>query len=237
MLQGLIGKKIGMTQIFDKEGNMIPVTLVETGPCTVLELKASPTKVTLGYAPRKEKTVKKPMAGYLKKLGVKPMQVIKEFKSSDNKDYQVGQEIKADFFKAGDFIDVSGTSIGKGFAGGMKRWNWKGGPGGHGSMHHRRIGSNGATTDPGRTIKGHNMPGHMGNRRITTQGLRVMNVDLENNMILVKGAVPGCKNSIVEIKRSFKKAWKDLEEQKVTVKKKVNPMKQSKAKAAPAKKK
>ncbi len=237
MIRGLMGKKIGMTQIFDKEGNITPVTVVEVGPCTVLELKAKPVKIVLGYMPAKESRVKKPVLGVFKKAGVVPMKYIKEVQSTDNKDYKVGDEIKADHFKSGDFVDVTGTSIGKGFQGGMVRWNWGGGPAAHGSMHHRRVGSIGSSSDPSRVYKGQHMPGHMGMDRVTVQGLRVMQVDADNNLVLVKGAVPGHKNAVVVINKSKKKAWRSLEEKNVTVEVKRNPMKQSKASAGKTAKK
>jgi len=231
MLNGLLGKKIGMTQIFDSDGNVIPVTAVEAGPCLVLELKDSPLKVKLGFDPAKESRINKPKQGFFKKIGVSPLRFIKELQSTDNKDYKVGQEIRADFFKAGDFVDVTGISIGKGFQGGMKRWNWTGGPRTHGSMSHRRPGSIGSNTDPGRVWKGHHMPGHMGTAQVTIQNLRVIEVDAENNILLIKGAVPGGKNSYITINRSFKKKFQPLEEKKAVVKTKRNPMKQSRAKA------
>jgi len=234
MIRGLIGKKLGMTQIFDKEGNVIPVTVIEAGPCTVLELKESPLKVKLGFSSLKESKVNKPMAGYFKKAGVAPVKVINEFNSTENKDYKVGQELKADVFKAGDYVDVTGISIGKGFQGGMKRWGWSGGPGGHGSMHHRRVGSIGASADPSRTVRGRHMPGQMGGCQSTTQGLRVMEVDKDNNFILVKGAVPGHRNAVITINRSQKKEYQSLDEKKAVVIHKVNPMKQSKAQAQAA---
>lgn len=231
MISGLMGKKVGMTQIFDNEGNIIPVTVVEVGPCTVLGVKEKPTKVVLGYSPAKETRLQKPVLGFFKKLGVAPLKYVREFKSSDNKDLKVGQELKADLFKAGDYVDVTGTSIGKGFQGGMVRWNWNGGPAAHGSMHHRRVGSIGSSSDPSRVYKGQHMPGHMGMDTVTVQNLRVMKVDPETNMILVKGAVPGHKNGFIMINKSFKKAWRSLEEQTTNVAVKRNPMKQSKAAA------
>lgn len=237
MIRGLLGKKVGMTQIFDNEGNIIPVTLVEAGPCTVLSLKEKPNKIVLGYQPVKENRLNKPQAGFFKKIGVQPLKRIQEFASTDNKDYQVGQEIKADFFQAGDYVDVTGTSIGKGFQGGMVRWNWSGGPAAHGSMHHRRIGSNSSSSDPSRTYKGKHMPGHMGTDRVTVQGLRVMRVEADQNLILVKGCVPGSKNGYVTINKSTRKAFKSLDE-KIEVKAvKRNPMKQSKAAAGKTAKK
>ncbi|MBI5150658.1 MAG: 50S ribosomal protein L3 [Candidatus Omnitrophica bacterium] len=231
MIRGLVGKKLGMTQIFDKDGDVIPVTVVAAGPCTVLELKDSPLKVKVGFEQVKESRLNKPTLGFFKKLGAAPSRVIREFDSTDNKDYKVGQELKADVFKPGDYVDVTGTSLGKGFQGGMKRWNWSGGPAAHGSMHHRRIGSIGASADPSRTLRGTNMPGHMGARRVTSQGLRVMDVDVEKNIILLKGTVPGYRNAYVVINRSKKKAFRPLQEERKAVVRKVNPMKQSKAKA------
>ena len=231
MIRGLLGKKLGMTQIFDKEGNVIPVTVVEAGPCTVLELKNSPVKITLGFGSSKESRFNKAQLGFFKKIGVTPARIIKEFYSTDNAEYEVGQELKADFFKPGDFVDVTGVSIGKGFQGGMKRWHWSGGPAGHGSMHHRRVGSIGASADPSRTLRGTNMPGQMGSKKATIQGLRVMDVDAENNTILIKGAVPGHQNTVLAINRSRKIEFKSLDEKKTFSVHKVNPMKQSKAKA------
>ncbi len=230
MISGLIGKKVGMTQIFDHEGNIVPVTAVETGPCVIVRTVDHPLKVVLGFKPIKESRLNSPQKGFFKKIGIGPLKVIKEFRSTDNKDYKVGQEIKADLFKAGDFVDVTGTSIGKGFQGGMKRWNWSGGPASHGSMHHRRIGSVSSSSDPSRVYRGTHMPGHMGDRTTTIQNLRVIKVDTDNNLLLLKGAVPGKRNAIVTIQISRKKVWKPLEEVKVVVEKKKNPMKQSKAK-------
>lgn len=237
MIRGLMGKKVGMTQIFDTEGNIIPVTVVEAGPCTVLALKDKPSKVVLGYMSVKENRLNKPELGFFKKNNVNPLKHIKEFKSTDNKDYKVGQELKADFFQAGDFVDVTGTSIGKGFQGGMVRWGWNGGPAAHGSMHHRRIGSNSSSSDPSRTFKGKHMPGHMGMDTVTVQSLRVMRVDADNNLILVKGCVPGHKNGLLCINKSFKKAYRSLDDKREVVAVKRNPMKQSKASVAKTAKK
>ena len=233
MIRGLIGKKVGMTQIFDQEGNVVPVSLVEAGPCTILGLIETPKKkIKLGFESIKESRLNKPQMGFFKKIGIEPKRIISEFISTDNKDYKVGQELKADVFRPGEFVDVTGTSIGKGFQGGMKRWHWSGGGASHGSMHHRRVGSIGSSSDPSRTFKGHHMPGHMGSERVTVQGLRIMGVNLESNVLLIKGAVPGHKNSILTINRSNKKAFKSLDEKKTMVVHKRNPMKQSKAKAA-----
>lgn len=230
MIRGVLAKKVGMTQIFSKDGNVVPVTVLEVGPCYVLGLLDAPHKrVKLGFEAVKESRVKKPQLGFFKKIGVAPVRYIKEFESTDNANYKVGQEIKADIFKPGDFVNVSGTSIGKGFQGGMKRWNWMGGPAGHGSMHHRRVGSIGSSADPSRVYKGTHMPGHMGDDRVTIENLRVIRVDVENNLILLKGAVPGKKNAFLEINLSRKRKFADLDAPKAsqtTAKK--NPMKQSK---------
>ena len=231
MIRGLLGKKVGMTQIFDGEGNVIPVTAIQVGPCFVLGFKEKPMKVLLGFESLKESALNKPRTGYFKKLGVNPLRKVQEFASTDNKDYTVGQEIKADFFKPGDFVDISGVSIGKGFQGGMKRWNWGGGPAAHGSMHHRRVGSIGSSSDPSRVYRGQHMPGHMGMDKITTQNLRVMSVDVENNLVLVKGAVAGHKNGYLTVNKALKKAFRSLDEKREVVESKKNPMKQSKAAA------
>ena len=231
MISGLIGKKLGMTQIFDADGNIIPVTVVEAGPCFVLKLIDSPLKIALGFNPVKESRLTQPRLGLFKKIGVVPLKTIREFRSTDNKDYKIGQEIKVDIFKAGDFVTVTGTSIGKGFQGGMKRWNWSGGPAGHGSMHHRRVGSIGASSDPSRVLKGTHMPGHMGTEQVTVENLRVIEIDQDQNLLMLKGAVPGHKNSLITINRSKKKTYKSLDEKREVVAIKRNPMKQSKAAA------
>lgn len=230
MIIGLLGKKIGMTQIFDKEGSVIPVTVVQAGPCPIIELKDS-SKIKIGFEEAKEKSFNKAQNGFFKKHGIKPLKIVKEFRAQDVSQYQVGQEIKVDLFKPGDFVDVSGISIGKGFQGGMKRWGWSGGPKGHGSMHHRRVGSIAPSADPSRTYRGRTMPGHMGNARTTVQGLRIMDVDLENNLLLIKGSIPGYQRSFVEIKKSKKRVFKSLEEKTAAHTVKRNPMKQSKSKA------
>jgi large subunit ribosomal protein L3 len=199
-------------------------------------VKDSPLKkVKLGFGEAVESRMRKSEIGFFKKLGIKPAKMIREFSSTGEAAYTVGQELKADFFRSGDYVDVTGTSIGKGFQGGMKRWGWHGGPGGHGSMHHRRVGSIGSSTDPSRTYPGKHMPGHMGAETSTAQSLRVMDVDTENNVILVTGAVPGHRNGYVMINRSEKRKYRSLDEKPVVVVHKVNPMKQSKAAAKTAK--
>lgn len=233
---GIIGRKLGMTQIFDKDGNIVPVTVVEVGPCTVVDVQEEAKKLTLGFGDVKEKRLAGPQKGFFKKIGTEPRRILREFHSSDTAPYKIGTQVSVRVLKPGDFVDVSGTSIGKGFQGGMKRHGWSGGPGGHGSMHHRRVGSIGMSADPSRTLKGRTMPGQMGNKRVTTQGLRVMDIDVDSNVALLKGAVPGHKHGIITVHISRKKKWRDLNEVAAVVQHKVNPMKQSKAKAGAKKK-
>ncbi len=200
---GLIGKKLGMTQVFSDDGKLIGVTAIEAGPCPVLAVKEK--SIQLGFDLAKENRLKKPLLGYFKKMNIAPRKVIREVLKEPNKEYKVGEELKVDLFKPGDFLDITGTSKGKGFQGGMKRWNWSGGPKTHGSTSHRRVGSIGSSTTPGRVWKGHHMPGHMGNCKVTLQNLQVVKVDLQNNLLLVKGAVAGSKDSYLIIKKAKKK--------------------------------
>jgi len=201
-MTGILGKKIGMTQVFTEEGKFESVTAIEAGPCPVLAVNDK--SVQLGFDLAREKSVKKPMLGYFKKLNISPRKFIKEVIKDPAKEYKVGEELKADMFKVGDIVDVTGISIGKGFQGGMKRWHWQGGPMTHGSTSHRRVGSIGSTTTPGRVFKGHHLPGHMGNIRVTTQNLLVIKADAENNILLVRGSVPGHKNSYCIIRTAKK---------------------------------
>jgi large subunit ribosomal protein L3 len=202
-MAGILGKKIGTTQVFSEEGRLVSVTAIEAGPCPVLAIKEK--SVQIGFDLAKESRVKKPIAGFFKKINIAPRKVIKEFLREPSKEYKVGEELKVDLFKPGDFVDITGISIGKGFQGGMKRWHWHGGPQTHGSMSHRRVGSIGSTTTPGRVWKGHHLPGHMGAKRVTLQNLRVIKADPQNNLLLVKGSVPGYKNSYLIIKKAKKK--------------------------------
>jgi len=208
MKKGLIGKKLGMTQIFWNDGSVIPVTAIEAGPCVVIQKKTSELDgygaLQLGFDRVKEKGVNKPLKGHFKKADKGYFRVLKEFRLEFPNDYEVGSELKADIFKVGDYIDVVGTTRGRGFAGVVKRYGFRGGPGGHGSMFHRAPGSIGASASPSRVFKGKKMPGHMGNRRQTVQNLMVVGVRPEQNLILVKGSVPSSKNGIVLIKDSIK---------------------------------
>ncbi len=202
-MKAILGKKIGMTQVFIGNDKVVGVTVIEAGPCPILTVNEK--SIQLGFDNVAEKKVKKPVLGIFKKAKISPRKVIHEFRKEENTEYQVGQEIKVDLFKAGDFVDISGTTVGKGFQGGMKRWHWAGGPETHGHTSHRRVGSIGSTTTPGRVWKGHHMPGHMGACKATSQSLKVIKVDLENNLLVVKGAVPGHKNNYVIISKAKKK--------------------------------
>ena len=202
-MTGILGKKLGMTQVFNQDSAIVNVTVVEAGPCPVLAVKEK--TVQLGFDSVDEKSLKKPIAGYFKKINIAPRKLIREVRRQEKAEYKLGDEIKVDLFKPGDFVDVTGTSIGKGFSGGMKRWNWSGGPKTHGSTSHRRVGSIGASTSPGRVFKGQHMPGHMGMLRTTVQNLLVVKVDPQNNLLLLKGAVPGHKNGYLVIQKSRKK--------------------------------
>lgn len=205
-MSGILGKKIGMTSVFSESGHQLNVTAVEAGPCAVLCVKDK--NVSLGFDLVDEKRLNKPSRGFFKKLNITPRKFVKELAKDATKEYKVGEEIKADIFKAGDFVDVTGISIGKGFQGGMKRWHWQGGPMTHGSTSRRRVGSIGSSTTPGRVFKGHHLPGHMGHIQVTTQNLKVVKVDTENNILLIEGSVPGHKNGYIIIKKAKKKKAK-----------------------------
>ena len=208
MKKAIIGKKIGMTQIFDETGKVIPVTVIEAGPCTVAQVKTVESDgydaIQLAYGDVKESKVNKPKKGHFAKAGLTPKKHLREFRVDEIESYKVGDEIKADTFAKGDKIDVQGTSKGKGFQGVIKRHGQSRGPMGHGSMYHRRPGSMGSTSTPGRVFKGKKLPGHMGVQTITIQNLDVVSVDMDKNVILVKGSVPGVKGAILKIKTSVK---------------------------------
>ena len=207
MKKALLGRKIGMTQIFDEHGKVIPVTVIEAGPCTVVQIKTKDADgyeaVQLGFGEVKANKVIKPKAGHFKKANVEPKKHLREFRLEEIS-YNVGDELKADVFTAGEFVDITGTTKGKGFQGVIKRHGQSRGPMGHGSMYHRRPGSMGPTSTPGRVFKGKKLPGHMGMQTVTIQKLEVVNVDLDKNVILVKGSVPGNKGAILKIKDSVK---------------------------------
>ncbi len=206
VVEGLIGKKIGMTQIFDEEGNIVPVTILKIGPCSVVQVKTEDRDgyraVQLAYIEEKPpKRVNKPMAGHYAKAGVEPQRILREFKLGEG-EIKEGQTLTVEIFEGVDRVDVTGTSKGRGFQGVMKRHGYSGGPASHGSKFHRAPGSVGSTTFPGRVLKGKGMPGHMGNERVTVIGLRVVKIDKEKNLMLVKGAVPGPAGGYVLVKKS-----------------------------------
>ncbi len=208
-MKAIIGKKIGMTQIFDEKGIVIPVTAILAGPCVVAQVKTVETDgynaVQLGFGEIKDKHINKPKAGHFKKAGIENKKHLREFRV-DSVDVTVGDEIKVDVFANGDKIDVQGTTKGKGFQGVIKRHGQSRGPMGHGSMYHRRPGSMGPTSTPGRVFKGKKLPGHMGVQTVTIQNLDVVRVDLDKNVLLVKGSVPGPKGALLKIRPSVKVA-------------------------------
>ncbi len=207
MNKGLIGRKLGMTQVFSLEG-AVSVTAIEAGPCTVIQKKDKKKDgydaLQLGFGRKKAKNVTKPLQGHYKKADRGVFQVLREFRLDSIDAYEVGNELKADLFQVGDFVDIVGISKGRGFAGAVKRHGFKGGRMTHGSMFHRAPGSIGASADPSRVYKGTKLPGHLGSRRVTAQNLQVFGVRPDRNLILVKGAVPGCMNGIILIKNSIK---------------------------------
>ena len=201
----IIGRKIGMTRIF-KDDKVIPVTVIKAGPCYVVQKKTVDTDgynaVQLGF--EEAKKVNKPMEGVFKKAGVKPLKVLKEFRVDDPEQFELGQEIKVDIFAEGDKIDITGWSKGKGFAGAMKRWGFRGGPKAHGSKYHRELGSVGQHSEPARIFKGKKMPGQFGNERVTILNSEIVKIDVENNLIAVKGGVPGARGGLVLIRTAKK---------------------------------
>ena len=201
---GVLGKKVGMTQVFDSEGRAVPVTVIEAGPCPVVEIR-TPEKnnysaVQLGFADEKPSRVNKPKSGYFKKQGVSPKRWLREFRVDDVSGYSVGQEITVALFSGGESVDVQGISKGKGYAGVMKRYHFSGAPASHGaSKVHRKPGSSGANSYPGHIFKGKKMAGRMGGEQVTTKGLKVFAVDAENNLIFIRCSVPGAKDQLVMI--------------------------------------
>ena len=208
MKKAILATKVGMTQIFNEDGVLTPVTVLQAGPCAVTQVKTVEndgySAVQVGYGDIREVLVNKPRKGHFAKAGGENKRFLKEFKLDNAEEYQVGQEIKADIFEAGDKIDATATSKGKGFQGAIKRHGQSRGPMGHGSKFHRHAGSNGACSDPSKVFKGKGMPGQMGNVQVTIQNLEIVRVDAENNVILVKGAVPGPKKSLVVLKEAVK---------------------------------
>ena len=208
MKKGIIGRKVGMTQIFDEKGNVIPVTAIETEGNIVAQIKTVETdgyqSVQLGYGDVKDKHINKPEAGHFAKAGLEAKKHLREFRLDSVENYKVGDEVKVDIFEAGEKVDIQGTSKGKGFQGVIKRHGQHRGPMGHGSMYHRRPGSMGSTSTPGRVFKGKKLPGHMGKVTVTIQNLEIVKVDTDKNVLLVKGSVPGPKGAILKVKSTVK---------------------------------
>jgi large subunit ribosomal protein L3 len=208
--EGLLGRKVGMTQVFGEDGNHIPVTVIQAGPCTVVGIRTQASHgydaLQLGFEPRK-KNVTKPMAGHFKKVGVPALRVVREIRMEKGEmlqGYQVGQTVSAELFKPGELVDIVGVTKGKGFQGGIKRHGWSGGDATHGSMFHRAPGSIGASSDPSRVWPGHALPGRMGGERRTVLNVSVVRVMPEQHLVLVRGAVPGANGGLVMIRKSVK---------------------------------
>ena len=208
MKKAILATKVGMTQIFNEDGVLTPVTVLQAGPCVVTQVKTVEndgySAVQVGFTDKREKLVNKAQKGHFNKAGVSYKRYVREFRFEDAETYTLGQEIKADIFGAGDKIDATATSKGKGFQGAIKRHGQHRGPMAHGSKFHRHQGSNGACSSPSRVFKGKGMPGHMGCVKVTVQNLEVVRVDAENNLLLVKGAVPGPKKALVTVKETVK---------------------------------
>ncbi|MBI2431342.1 MAG: 50S ribosomal protein L3 [Candidatus Hydrogenedentes bacterium] len=208
MVNALLGKKLGMTRVFTEDGRWVPVTVVQAGPCTVLQRKTSDTDgyeaVQMGFEEKKESRCTKPALGHFKKSGVTPRRLLREFRVDASSELKAGDEIKLDIFKPGDRVDISGTTKGKGFQGVIKRHKMSGGPAAHGSMFHRAPGSIGQSADPSKVYKGKRLPGHMGNVRRTSQNVEVVKVDMEKNLVLLRGAVPGANGGYVVLRQSMK---------------------------------
>lgn len=208
MKKAILATKVGMTQIFNEDGVLTPVTVLQAGPCVVTQVKTAEndgySAVQVGFVDKREKLVNKPLKGHFEKAGVSYKRYVRELKLEDAESYTLAQEIKADIFGAGDKVDATAVSKGKGFQGAIKRHGQHRGPMTHGSKFHRHQGSNGACSDPSKVFKGKGMPGQMGRKKVTVQNLEIVRVDAENNLLLVKGAVPGPRKSLVTIKETVK---------------------------------
>ena len=208
MKKAILAKKIGMTQIFEEDGTVTPVTVLEAGPCVVTQVKTLEKDgyeaVQVGFEDKRETLVNSPDRGKFDKADIPYKRFVKEFRFENSSEYSVKDEIKADIFEAGDKVDVTGTSKGKGYQGAIKRYGQHRGPMAHGSKYHRHAGSNGSASDPSRVFKGKHMPGHMGSEQVTIQNLKIVRVDADDNLILVKGAVPGPKKGLVVVKEAVK---------------------------------
>lgn len=209
MTTGLLGKKLGMTQIFDVQGRVVPVTVIEAGPCTVVQRKKKQSDgydaVQIGFDAKKAHRANKPMLGHFQHAGKGAFRVLRELRVESESSLEVGQELRVDIFREGDYVDVTGQTKGRGFSGVVKRWGFRGGRATHGSMFHRAPGSIGGSSFPSRVFKNMKMGGHYGNERVTVLNLRVVAIQPEQNLLLVRGAVPGAKNGLVFVRRAIKK--------------------------------
>ena len=256
---GLIGRKLGMTQLFREDGRPVPVTVLAAGPCTVVQLKTVERdgyhSVQLGFEDVRPDRLTKPESGHFAKAKVSPKRVLRQFglpasgaigqaaktpeqsgAAAGEQELSVGSTVTVELFKPGDRVDITGQSIGKGFQGGMKRWHWKGGPATHGSMSHRAPGSIGSSTNPSRVFKGHHLPGHMGDERVTTRALEVIKVDTAQHLLVIKGSVPGADQGVVFIRRSTKPPKLQVAQKPQAKKKAAQPSQAAKG-SAPAKEK
>ena len=206
MAIGLIGRKIGMTQVFSEEGEVLPVTVIEAGPCFVITKKTVEkhgyNAIQLGFGSQKESRVSLPLLGQFKKANVPPCRILKEFRLDDVQPFEIGQKLTLDLFSIGEKVTITGRSKGRGFAGVVKRWGFRGGRSSHGSMFHRAPGSIGSSADPSRVFKGKKLPGHYGNAKVTVRNLEIVDIKVEENLLVVKGSVPGGKRGVVIVKKS-----------------------------------
>lgn len=205
MHRGLLGRKLGMSSLFSPEGQQVPVTVLEVGPCVVTQVKTRATDgydaLQVGFAEKRGKRINKPVEGHLKKSGGQAYAFLKEISVDDPSEYTLGQALTVDMFQVGERVDISGVSKGKGFSGVVKRWGFHGGGATHGSMFHRAPGSVGASATPSKIIKGRKMPGHYGNQRVTVRNLEIVDIRPDQHLLIVKGAVPGCRSGLVEVRK------------------------------------
>ena len=205
MHKGLLGRKLGMSSLFSPEGQQVPVTVLEVGPCVVTQVKTRATDgydaLQVGFAEKRGKRINKPVEGHLKKSGGQAYAFLKEISVDDPSEYTLGQALTVDMFQVGERVDISGVSKGKGFSGVVKRWGFHGGGATHGSMFHRAPGSVGASATPSKIIKGRKMPGHHGNQRVTVRNLEIVDIRPDQHLLIVKGAVPGCRSGLVEVRK------------------------------------
>jgi len=205
---GILGRKVGMTRLFDEKGEVFPVTVIEAGPCYIIQVKTKENDgyeaVQLGFVQKRENSINRPARGHFRKTNCPPLRYIKEFRVDDVSEYKPGEQLKAGIFKPGEYVDITGISKGKGYAGVMKRWGFKGGKATHGAETHRAPGSIGASSDPSRVFKNLPMAGRMGGERVTVQSLKIMKINEDQNILVVKGSLPGPTNGFLMIRKAVK---------------------------------